>query len=62
MNSSKNRTVDAVFPVSGMSCAACAARVGQVLRRQEGVAEASVNYAASTAGGRYDPALCTPET
>ena len=62
MNSSKNRTVDAVFPVSGMSCAACAARVGQVLRRQEGVAEASVNYAASTAGVRYDPALCTPET
>lgn len=62
MNSSKNRTVDAVFPVSGMSCAACAARVGQVLRRQEGVVEASVNYAASTAGVRYDPALCTPET
>lgn len=61
MNRTRSRTVEAVFPVSGMSCAACAARVGQVLRRQQGVADASVNYAASTAGISYDPGVCTPE-
>ena len=48
------------FPVLGMSCAACAARVDKTLHRQPGVKEASVNYAAATATVEYDPAQCSP--
>ena len=36
------------FPVEGMTCAACAARLGKVLGRAEGVADATVNYATAT--------------
>lgn len=50
------------FPVSGMSCAACAARVEKVLNACEGVKMAGVNFAASTANVEYDSDLCTPET
>ena len=32
------------FPVLGMSCAACAARVDKTLNQQPGVCSASVNY------------------
>ncbi len=49
------------FPVLGMSCAACAARVDKTLNRQPGVKGASVNYAAATATVEYDPAQCSPE-
>lgn len=49
-----------IFPVLGMSCAACAARVDKTLRSQPGVKDASVNYAAATATVSYDPALCSP--
>lgn len=37
------------FPILGMSCASCAARVDKALNGQPGVQEACVNYAASTA-------------
>ena len=50
-----------IFPVLGMSCAACAARVDKTLRSQPGVKDASVNYAAATATVAYDPALCSPQ-
>lgn len=49
-----------IFPVSGMSCASCAARVNKVLNRQDGVYEANVNYASATARVVYDPSKCTP--
>lgn len=49
------------FPVVGMSCAACAARVDKTLNRQPGVCSASVNYAAATATVEYDASLCSPE-
>lgn len=49
-----------IFPVSGMSCASCAARVNKVLNRQDGVYEANVNYASATARVVYDPSRCTP--
>ena len=48
------------FPVLGMSCAACAARVDKTLNRQPGVCEASVNYAAATATITYDETQCSP--
>lgn len=50
-----------IFPVTGMSCAVCAARVGKVLGAQEGVSEANVNLATSTVLVTYDTDKCTPE-
>ena len=49
------------FPVLGMSCAACAARVDKTLNHQPGVCSASVNYAAATATVEYDATQCSPE-
>ena len=49
------------FPILGMSCAACAARVDKTLNRQPGVCQVSVNYAAATALVEYDPAQTSPE-
>jgi len=49
------------FPVLGMSCAACAARVDKTLKSQPGVTDATVNYAAATARVEFDPAMCSPE-
>ena len=49
------------FPILGMSCAACAARVDKTLNKQPGVCQASVNYAAATALVEYDPTQTSPE-
>lgn len=49
------------FSLSGMSCAACAARIEKTLNSCEGVEKAGVNFAASTANVSYDPEVCTPE-
>ena len=48
------------FPVLGMSCASCAARVDKTLNGQPGVQEASVNYASATAQVVYDADECPP--
>ena len=48
------------FPVLGMSCAACAARVDKTLNGQPGVQEASVNYASATVQVTYDADECSP--
>ena len=50
------------FPVVGMSCAACASRVDKTLNRQDGVIQASVNYAASMAHVEFDRGKCSPES
>lgn len=47
--------------LSGMTCAACAARIEKVLNRVPGV-RASVNFAAEIARIDYQPATATPET
>jgi Cu+-exporting ATPase len=44
------------LPVEGMTCASCAARVEQGLKRVEGVRDARVNYATGRATVEYDPA------
>lgn len=49
------------FPVLGMSCAACAARVDKTLNKQPGVHCAAVNYAAATATVEFDPAQTSAE-
>ena len=48
------------FPVLGMSCASCAARVDKTLNSQPGVQEASVNYASATAQVTFDDEVCSP--
>ncbi len=47
--------------LSGMTCAACAARIEKVLNRGEGV-EAAVNFATETAHVAFDPDRATPES
>jgi len=48
------------LPITGMTCASCAARVEKTLNRLDGVA-ASVNYATETASVTFDPAVVAPE-
>ena len=49
------------FPVSGMTCAACQARVQRALAAEPGVIDASVNLVTRSAAVRYDPAAVTPQ-
>ena len=45
------------FPVTGMSCASCAASVASILNDTEGVQNAEVNFASSSVRVEYDPSL-----
>jgi Cu+-exporting ATPase len=47
------------FPVTGMTCAACQARVQRKLAALPGVADASVNLITNTAAVSFDPAVIT---
>jgi P-type Cu+ transporter len=49
------------LPITGMTCASCAARVEKRLNKLDGV-EASVNYATETASVTFDPAAVAPES
>ena len=50
------QTVQVDLPITGMSCAACAARVEKVLARTPGVHNAAVNFATACATVEFDPA------
>lgn len=50
------------FPVLGMSCASCAARVDKVLNALPGVYQANINYATGKAQVVYDSGQCTPQS
>jgi Cu+-exporting ATPase len=54
----ESRAID--LQLTGMTCAACAARIEKVLNRAEGV-RAAVNFATETAHVEFDPASATPE-
>ncbi|CAG1771297.1 partial Copper-exporting P-type ATPase, partial [uncultured bacterium] len=45
------------IPVTGMTCAACQARVQRVLERTEGVDQATVSLMTNTATVRFDPGV-----
>ena len=49
------------FPVTGMTCAACQARVQRALAAEPGVIDAAVNLLTNSAAVRYDPAAVNPE-
>ena len=48
------------FPVTGLSCASCAISVESMLKAQDGVIDAAVNYANSTAWVEYLPGTASP--
>jgi P-type Cu+ transporter len=48
------------FPVTGMTCAACQARVQRALASEPGVIDAYVNLVTNSAAVRYDPAAVSP--
>ena len=50
------------IPVTGMTCAACQARVQSALARQPGVDDASVNLMMESAAVTFDPAVTNAET
>jgi P-type Cu+ transporter len=54
------KVAQVTVPVTGMSCASCVRRVERALSEQEGVAEASVNFAAEKASVAYDPTATSP--
>jgi Cu+-exporting ATPase len=49
------------IPVSGMTCAACQARVQRTLQKQPGVIDASVNLMMKSAAVTFDPRAVSPE-
>jgi len=49
------------FPVTGMTCAACQARVQRALCAEPGVIDASVNLLTNTAAVRYDASTVGPQ-
>jgi Cu+-exporting ATPase len=49
------------IPVSGMTCAACSARIQRTLEKQPGVADANVNLMMKTATVNFDPRVVSPE-
>jgi Cu+-exporting ATPase len=49
------------LPISGMSCAGCAARIEKALQSLAGVQEGQVNFATEKATLRYDPAALTTD-
>src|SRR5689334_51243 len=56
LQNTSSRTESVTLPISGMSCAACAARIEKSLSRAEGVEVATVNFATENATVTYDPA------
>lgn len=50
-----------IFPVSGMSCSACAVSVESMLKAQHGVISAAVNYADNTVIVEFDPRIISPQ-
>lgn len=58
---SKGKYVKRTFPLAGLHCAGCTARVEKILNAQTGVVAASVNLAASTAAVEYDTMQTSPE-
>lgn len=54
------KPVKETFPVLQMSCASCAANIERIIGTQEGVLNASINFAAATVQVEYLPTLVQP--
>jgi Cu+-exporting ATPase len=58
---SDGATASIRIPVSGMTCAACSARIQRALQKQPGVADANVNLMMKTATVHFDPHAVSPD-
>lgn len=58
----KGKNIKNTYPVLGMSCASCAARVDKTLNGLPGVYQATVNYATAVAQVEYNPKVCSDAT
>lgn len=58
----KGMNIKNTYPVLGMSCASCAARVDKTLNGLPGVYQATVNYATAVAQVEYNPEVCSDAT
>ena len=54
-------TVKRTFPVTGMSCASCAASAESIISSQPGVVMAAVNFANASLQTEYIPTIVSPE-
>ena len=54
-----SKTVRKNFPVQGMGCAACVARVEGALKNRQGVSDVSVSLASNSARVDFDPSICS---
>ena len=61
MGTAQTSPEQCTIPVTGMTCAACSARIQRTLERREGVSAANVNLMTGAATVTYDPAATTPE-
>src|SRR5690554_5872183 len=53
----KKDTIKGVYPVLGMSCASCASSAESMVKHEEGVISAEVNYGTGNLTVEYQPAL-----
>ena len=54
-------TITKTFPVTNLSCASCAGNTEAVLKEQNGVEKAEVNYANSSAKIEFLSSVISPE-
>ncbi len=59
MTTATRRLDEATLPITGMTCANCVATVERALRKTEGVADASVNFASERATVHYDASVAS---
>ncbi len=60
MAENNNKIETRVYPILGMQCAACAARIDKVLGKQAGVQDCVVNLAANNVSLKYDSSVTSP--
>jgi Cu2+-exporting ATPase len=60
MTTQTEHKTEQTFPVTGMTCASCAASVESMLKSQPGVQNAQVNYAGQNVTVIFDPAKISP--
>ncbi len=61
MKKQDNNLVKASYPVLGMSCASCAGSAESIIQQQEGVADASVNFATGDLTVFYDKTITSTD-
>jgi cation transport ATPase len=61
MENNTDKYISEVYPVVGMQCAACSARIEKVLGRQQGVEACAVNLAACNLSVTFNPEVTSAD-